>query len=446
MLHKWLFKRIDNSALIVFRVIFGTLLVAQAWGSIITGYIKNRVLPTVDFTFSFIGFDFIQPLPGKWSYVFYIVMGIFGVGVTIGYKYKYSMGLFTVMWTWLYLFQKTFYNNHYYLLILLCIFMWMAPANRYFSVDVKQNPSLKKLSMPRWVPLFVIGQMIIVYTFAAVAKIYPDWLDQTFPAILMHTREHYPVIGPILQEPWVIASITYFGIFFDLLVAPLMLWKKTRVPVFCLAIFFHIFNSVVFQIGIFPYLALGLFIFFFPPKVIHKYLIYKKPFYTKDEIQTPRYHKALVSFFAIWFIIQLALPLRHWFIKGNVLWTEEGHRMSWRMMLRNRSGTSIYKVVDKATGDTTIVDKSQYLTEAQSRSVSSKPDMIWQFCQYLKEDYAKKGKEIKIFVDCKVSINGKKKLRLIDPNVDMAKAKWDYFFHNEWLLPEDSEKTKSTKE
>lgn len=441
MLNKWLFKRIDNSPLIFFRVVFGTLLVAEAWGSIISGFVKEHLIAP-QFTFNFIGFDFIQPLPGNWMYVYYILMGIFGVGVAIGYKYKYSIGFYTVMWTCVYLMQKSFYNNHSYLLILLCIFMWMAPAARNFSVDAKQKPSLRRISMPHWISLFIIVQMLIVYTFAAIAKIYPDWMNETFPAILMHSRKHYPIIGPILQQPWVIFGVTYFGFLFDLLIAPLILWKKTRVPAFCLAVFFHIFNSGVFLIGIFPYLALALFVFFFPPKTIHRYLVYKKPFYSGDEIKTPNYRNALLSFFALWFIVQLALPLRHWFIKDDVLWTEEGHRLSWRMMLRQRSGISTYKVVNKTSGKATFIDKSDYLDDGQMGSVATKPDMIWQFCQRLKKDYAEKGKDIKIFVNCKVSINNKPRQQLIDPKVDMAQAKWNYFFHNEWLLPEKKEKTK----
>lgn len=435
MLNRCLFKRIDNSPLIVFRIIFGLLIIAQSWGSILTGYIKNRILPA-KVTFNFIGFDFIQPLPGNWIYVFYFVMGVFGVGVLLGYKYRVSIAGFTLMWIYTYLMQKVGYNNHYYLLILLSIFMWMAPANRYFSIDVKNNPTLQKLSMPRWISLFIILQMGIVYTFAAVAKIYPDWLEGRVATILMTGKVHYPIIGSLLQDNWVIEFITYFGIFFDLLITPLMLWKRTRTVTFCIAIFFHLFNSIVFQIGIFPYLALGLFIFFFPTKIIHSYFLKKKPFYEEGKIELPHYRKVLLSFLGIWFIIQLFLPLRHWFIKGNVLWTEEGHRLSWRMMLRTRSGHSTFRVVDKKTGESTFIKKSDYLTNRQIIATATKPDIIWQFSQYLKKEYAAKGVDVAIYVKAWVSINRHKEQLLIKPEVDMGQVRWNYFFHNDWLMPE----------
>jgi len=67
--------------------------------------------------------------------------------------------------------------------------------------------------------------------------------------------------------------------------------------------------------------------------------------------------------------------------------------------------------------------------------VASKPDVIWQYCQRIKEDFAKEGKQVAIYVDCRIRVNGGGLNRLIDPDVDMANAKWDYFWHNDWLMP-----------
>lgn len=437
-INKWLFKRVDNSSLLVFRIVFGFLIIAQSWGSILTGYLKNNILPA-HFTFNFIGFDFIQPLPGYGMYAFYIIMGLFGVGVLVGYKYRLSIIMFTLMWWYTYLMQKSAYNNHYYLLLLLCIFMMIVPAHKYASLDAKNNPSLKKIDMPNWVPIIFILQMGIVYTYAAIAKIYPDWLDGTVAKNLMAAKAHYPLIGSLLQKPFSIFAVTYFGIFFDLLIVPLMLWKKVRKYVFVFAVFFHLFNSIVFQIGIFPYLALGLFVFFFPPETIHRLFLKKKEFYQKDEISIPKYSSYFKSFLVIWFIIQIALPVRHWFIKGDVLWTEEGHRMSWRMMLRSRSGVSTFRVVNKVTGEETRIDKNQYLIGKQMSSTANKPDVIWQFAQRLKKEYANKGEDVAIYVKAWVRVNGQKARVLIDPEVDLGAVKWNYFGHNNWVLLYDSD-------
>jgi len=439
MLNQWLFKRVDNSALIIFRIIFGVLITLEAWGAIFTGWIK-RTLIDPQVTFNFIGLDFLQPLPGNGMYFYYAIMGLFGVFVALGYKYKFSIASYTLMWSGVYFMQKSSYNNHYYLLILICIFMLLIPAHRYFSVDAKQNPSIKKTSMPNWVNFFIILQLWIVYTFASVAKFYPDWLDGTVPHLLMQSKQHYWLIGDFLQKDWVPMVITYFGLVFDLIIIPCLLWKPTRKPIFIAAIFFHLFNSFVFQIGIFPYLSLAFCLFFFPVETIQKRFLPKKKLYTKEEISIPNYQPVLLGFFVLWFVVQISLPLRHWFIQDNVLWTEEGHRLSWRMMLRSKSGNSTFTVVNHTTGKRIVIPKRNYLSKKQMRSISTKPDVIWQFCQRIKKEYQEKGEDISIYVNARVSVNRRPHESLIDTKVDMAKAEWNYFFHNDWILPSKLEK------
>ena len=87
-----------------------------------------------------------------------------------------------------------------------------------------------------------------------------------------------------------------------------------------------------------------------------------------------------------YFIVQLLLPIRHHFIQDNVIWTEEGHRMSWRMMLRTKSGIVKYKVIDKSNNNEIPININEYLSKKQSRIASTKPDVIWQFAQYLKKN------------------------------------------------------------
>jgi hypothetical protein len=435
MLNKWLFTRTDNSALIMFRMLFGLLLAIEAIGAIFTGWVKRAFIEP-EFTFNFIGFDFLQPLPGNGMLWYYGIMGLFGIFVMLGFKYRLSIFMYTIMWAAVYLMQKSSYNNHYYLLMLLCFLMILLPAHRYASIDVWKKPELKKLSMPRWVWLLLVVQMTIVYTYAAVAKIYPDWFDATLPGILMTARRDYWLIGDFLQQTWVHYTIAWFGFLFDLLIIPLLLWKRTRIFAFLAAVFFHLFNSLIFHIGIFPYLALAFTIFFFPPEKINGLFLWKKPYYSGNEVEVPEYKTPLLIFFSIWFLVQLALPVRHWFFKDDVLWTEEGHRLSWRMMLRSKSGRIQFKVVDKARPqDTILVQTSKYLSPKQQRAVSTKPDMIWQFAQHLEEEFELTGKEVEIYVDSKVSVNGRSYQPFIDPNVDLAAKKWDHFGHHDWILP-----------
>ncbi|NMH88933.1 HTTM domain-containing protein [Flavivirga algicola] len=433
MLNQWLFKNIDNSALIVFRIIFGLLCFLESVGAIFTGWVK-KTLVEPEFTFSFIGFEWLQPLPGSGMYFYYVIMGIFALGIMLGYKYRLSALCFTIMWAATYLMQKSSYNNHYYLLMLLSGIMVCLPAHRYASIDVKQNPKLKSLSMPHWCRLVIVLQLFIVYTYASIAKLYPDWLDTTVIELLMKGKAHYSLVGNVLQLKWLHYVLAYGGIVFDGLIVPLLLFKPTRKYAFMASIFFHLFNSFVFQIGIFPYLSLAFTLFFFEPKTIQKLFLKKKPFYSSNEVVIPKFKTPLLALFSIYFLIQIGLPLRHHFIEGDVLWTEEGHRLSWRMMLRSKIGRTSYRVKNKDSGKSTFISLDDYLTRKQRRSASTKPDVIWQFSQHLKQKFQNDGQEVAIYVDSKISVNGKPYKTLIDPGVDLANVEWDTFKHSNWIL------------
>lgn len=437
-MHKLLFKHIDNSALIVFRIIFGFLIFMESIGSIYTGWIRRTLIEPQQ-TFSFIGFEWLQPLPGNGMYFYYGVMGLCGLLVMVGYKYRWSIIVFTILWTGTYLMQKSSYNNHYYLLILLSTMMVFQPAHKYLSVDARLHPEIKMISMPRWCALIFIFQMFIVYTYGAIAKIYPDWLDATVAEVLMKGKKDLFLVGEILQQKWTHYTIAYVGILFDALIIPLLLWKPTRKFAFFASIFFHLFNSYVFQIGIFPYLSLALVLFFFPTKTIHRIFLKRKPYYDEEEVIVPSYHKPFVAVFIIYFIVQIGLPLRHWFFKDDVLWTEEGHRLSWRMMLRAKSGHTTFRVIDAETNVQIPIQIEDYLSKKQLRTVSTKPDVIWQFAQRLKKMFAEKGQDVKVYVNSSIRVNGGELRQLIDPEVDLGSVKWHPFKHSEWLRPSKQE-------
>ncbi|MEM9647957.1 MAG: HTTM domain-containing protein [Bacteroidota bacterium] len=434
MINQFLFKRIDNAQLIVFRVFYGLLVSAECYGAIATGWVR-RTLIEPKFTFSFIGFEWLQPLPGNGMYIYFAIMGTLGVLITLGYRYRLSAFAFAIMWTGVYLMQKTSYNNHYYLLMLLGYIMALFPASRDFSLDAKHNPNFRSQSMPNWIRWTIILQLFIVYTYASVAKLYGDWLDFSIIEILMKSKKDYWLIGELLQEKWVHKIIAFFGIFYDLLIVPALLWKPSRKIALALSVFFHLFNSIVFQIGIFPYLSLAFIVFFFPPQTIRNIFLKIKTVSINASPIIPKHKNIILYGLGAYFIIQVLLPLRHHIFQDDVLWTEEGHRLSWRMMLRSRSGLVTFKVLNKDTGKGSHINLEDYLTKKQRRKVACYPDFLWQFAQHLKKEYAAKGEDIQVFASSKVRVNNSKYSEFIDPTVDLANIPWKHFAHNEWIKP-----------
>ena len=444
MLNRFLFQKIDNSPLIIFRIFLGILIACEGFGAIMTGWVR-RTLVEPAFTFNFIGFEFLQPLPGMGMYFYFALMGVLGIMIAIGYKYRWSTVAFALLWWGVYLMQKTSYNNHYYLLALIASIMCFLPAHRAYSVDAKQNPEIRSDGMYAYVKWVIILQLFIVYTYAAVAKLYGDWLDFTFLKLLMEGKSHYWLVGDLFKVAWFQKFIGISGFLFDLLVIPALLWKPTRNFAFGCAVFFHLFNSIVFQIGIFPYMALAFTVFFYEPETIRRIFFKKKNPFQDSSLQIPKFKNALLIIAGIYFVFQIGLPVRHHFFQDDVLWTEEGHRLSWRMMLRSRSGNASFLIVDKKTKKSKHAKLSNYLTSKQRKKVGCYPDFMWQFAQHLKKEHAARGEDIEVYVNAKVRINGRPPAQLTDKNVDLANIPWEHFRHSDWILPSTLHKTAEKK-
>lgn len=414
-------------------MIFGFLILAESWGAIMTGWVR-KVFVEPSFNFSFIGFEWLSILHGEEMYYYFFVMGIMGILVMLGLFYRVGIITFLVMWSAVYLAQKSHYNNHYYLLMLLSMLMAIVPANAYKSIDAKRNPNIKSTTCPQWCLWIFALQMSLVYFYGGVAKMYPDWVEAKPIGMWFRSKSNYFLIGPLLAKEWFQLFISYAGIAFDTLIAPALIWKRTRKIAFVATILFHVFNSAIFQVGIFPYMGIAFGLFFFAPEVVSRIFFKKKMI--DNSIQNHTTNKWMVAVLAIWFAIQIALPLRHWFYPSNVYWTEEGHRLAWRMMLRVKYGYVSFKVVNPDTGEEWEVKPKDFVSSDQVSSIATKPDMCWQFVQWLKAYYAEQGlNNIEIYANGKANLNGNGYAPLYNSEVNLAILQWKQFEHSDWLLP-----------
>ena len=108
----WL-EEIDNSQLILMRIILGLVIAADAFGGIATGW-TYRAFVEPNFTFTFMGFEWLQVFVGKPMYAVYGIFGICGLLIALGAYYRIATIGAAVAWTMIYFAQKTNYNNHYY--------------------------------------------------------------------------------------------------------------------------------------------------------------------------------------------------------------------------------------------------------------------------------------------------------------------------------------------
>jgi hypothetical protein len=118
---------------------------------------------------------------------------------------------------------------------------------------------------------------------------------------------------------------------------------------------------------------------------------------------------------------QAIFPLRHFAYPGYVGWDEAGHNFSWHMKLRGKNGKVIFTVKDPDSKKTKEIDAQRYLTKRQIDKMSTRPYLLLQFAHFLRDYYTLPNeKPAQVFAQTRVSVNGRKSQRLIDPKVNLA--------------------------
>ena len=357
-----------------------------------------------------------------------------------GLFYRIAAWLLFLFFSYWYLLDETRYLNHLYLTALVAFLLAYIPAHRAKSIDIRRKPELESQTVPAWCLWILQIQVGIVYVYAGIAKINADWLQGEPIRQWLANRSDYPLIGSWLDTEIAVIFFGYGGLLFDLLVVPALLWKKTRVWALVAVIFFNVSNKILFNIGIFTVLMFGATLLLLPPDWPRKLGLFFFPL--KDSKPKPisypisfNIQKATTLFFLAYISFQLLFPFRHWLYPGNVNWTEEGHRFSWRMKLRQKRALANFIATNPKTGETWIIDQTQYLSSKQRSMVGRWPDMCIQFAHFIERELKREGHgEIEIRVTSLVSLNGREPEYLIDPDLDLTQIQRT-LKHQEWLLP-----------
>ncbi len=458
MLRSALFQPVDIASLVVFRIGFGLIMLWEVWRYWTHGWIERYFIQPGYF-FKYYGFEWVQPWDGNGMYIHFFVLGVLAFLVVVGLFYRVAMILFTLGFGYVFLLDQTRYLNHFYLVILVSILMCVLPANRAFSIDALLRSSLRSNTIPAWTVWSLRIQFEILYVFAGIVKINPDWLRLEPLSLWLAKRTDFPVIGYLFVETWVVAIAAYGVILLHIIGGPLLLWPRTRIWVFSLYVIFHTMNHFLFSIGIFPWFTLFATLIFFESdwprrlKATAFSVVDKLKGDARSATGTPmRYvaegcasmnlsgygikQRMIIGLLALWLAFQILIPLRHLLYPGNVSWTEEGHRFAWQMKLRSKKGEAIFTIKDPFTNKSWETLPTLYLTRKQVRKMTCRPDMVLQFAHHLADIWAKeKGHpNVEVHANVKCSLNRRRRALLLDPERDLAKEKRT-LGHADWILP-----------
>ncbi|SEJ72874.1 Vitamin K-dependent gamma-carboxylase [Dyadobacter sp. SG02] len=442
----YLQKYTSAAPLAVFRAIFGLMLVISTGRFMVLGWVRELYI-SPQFFFPFYGFEFVKPL-GEWTYLLFAVCGISALLVAIGWHYRLASVALFLSFTYIELMDKSTYLNHYYFVSLLCFMLIFLPANAMFSVDARQNKALRAGQIPAWCIDSIRVIVCMLYCYAGIAKLNSDWLLEALPMkIWLPAKNDTPVIGPLFNHLETAYIFSWIGCVYDLSVGFLLWNRRTRPFAYTSVVVFHLLTSLLFPIGMFPYIMIVTALVFFPA-TFHQKLIdgFGRAFRLQTAITKPtgRYRfptllqPAVYTVFILFFVFQIIFPFRYLLYPNELFWTEEGYRFSWRVMLMEKAGYTQFTVMD-ATGKHRVVNNNDFLTRLQEKMMSTQPDMILQYAHMLRDHYAARGfTQPQVYVDSYVALNGRTGKPLVAPDVDLAQQS-DSFRHKSWITPFNNE-------
>jgi vitamin K-dependent gamma-carboxylase len=407
------------------------------------------------FHFKYWGFEWVQAWPATGMYLHFAALAVLALLIALGLFYRTAIVLFFLGFTYVELIDVTTYLNHYYLVSLLSLLLVFLPANAAWSLDVKRRPGLARSSVPAFQLSLLRAQVAIVYLFAGLAKLQPDWLLYAQPLnIWLNARSDFPLLGAWFGAPWMAHGMSWAGFLFDTSIPLWLSLRRTRGLAYAALIGFHCMTRALFPIGMFPVIMVLSALVFFPadwPRRLAARIasalplggrvlapIALPPAPSADRARGWLLRAGLAAA-CVHVAVQALLPLRHHVYGGNVLWHEQGMRFAWKVMVRAKSGSVTYVAHSPSAGRTFHVAPARYLTSFQEREMSGQPDLIAQLARRIAADLRARGyADVEVRADVVASLNGRRPARLIDPDVDLSRTA-DGLSRAAYVLPGPSE-------
>ncbi|XP_017841884.1 vitamin K-dependent gamma-carboxylase [Drosophila busckii] len=439
----WLERPVDGAALGIFRMLFGAAMlidIAEERGG---GQLDVRFGEPQHCHFPL--FNGMRALDYPSMGCVYLLLWLGALGIMLGYRFRLSCTSFVLCYWYIFLLDKPAWNNHSYLFGLTGSMLLFTQANCYCSLDCWLNPALRQ-PVPYWNYFLIKFQFFILYMYAGLKKFSPEWLS----GYAMSSLSHHWIFAPFRQlldaELIDLLIIHWFTAIFDLTIAFFMTCEKTRWWVTPFMISFHLMNSRLFSIGMFPWVCLAevpLFFGFDWPRRLRKSGASAA---ATSAVQSAAGYKAQLRCCLIltYCALQLFMPYSHFITKGYNNWTNGLYGYSWDMMVHSYDTvlTSI-KVVDN---DNQQVHHLNPYAFTEYDRWTKYADMAKQYAQCIErnllEDKLKQpaksplgSANISIYFDIWCSMNRRFQQRTFDPRVDLLQAPWSPFTRTPWSLP-----------
>lgn len=419
-------QKIDAHALALFRILFFAILFWELLRKINQNiFYAKYIWPKVLFPYEFFSF---LPRPSEQFLVLMLVLwGGSALCGLLGICFRWSAIVGFLSYTYIFLLDQSYYNNHYYLISLfLFLFCWVDADAKYSLSNHLRKRKPRKIAS--WQLELFKWQMLIVFFYGGMAKLNTDWI-QGYPLSLwmseMLSRAGLDsiVVGRFIDLHALAIIMSWAGLVINFFVEPALLFKRWKIWAALILICFHLANWKLFQIGVFPFLGIGSLVLFFN-RDNRNYNLLPNRFPVKV--------KLVGAVLASFVVFQLIFPLRHWLYEGHVNWTTEGYPFSWRMKLDNRNSVRYQVVARDVQRDTyEVLPLFPFVNRAQRIFLSTSPIQNRRLASFLSNMLSYEN-EIRFVM--KISHNGRKPREIINSSIDLAREPVKLLSSYDWVL------------
>lgn len=431
----WLVSPADGHVFGLFRIIFGLFMAYYCLYLRRIHFVEKGLLaPRIQFKYD--GLAFIERMPAPYMNAILLGMGICALLLALGLWMRFAGWFFALGLAYFFLQEKSYYNNHIYLFILMALLFTFTNADRFLSVGGNKGYGPW---IPRWQLFIFQFQILIVYFFGGVAKLTYDWIFRQEPVrtlLYEHiTPDHW--LAPLLKNELAVYLWAYGGFAIDFF-APILLWyKPLRKYAFGFFVFFHLANSQIFSdISIFPFVMLGTMVLFFDTHEI-PFLRRLAARRSATDVAPAAAGWKKASLFA-YFAFQLLFPLRGFFLPNPLDYTTIGNRFSWRMKVDTRKPVEFNVLLtDPASGQSARVEVNKFINEMQMTCITMDPRALRDFARMIQRESARLNNRpnCKVKAAIKFSYNGGPVQYFVDPSVDLTQVDYSPFEELAWVIP-----------
>jgi hypothetical protein len=165
-----------------------------------------------------------------------VLWGVGGICFLIGWRTRSAGVLLTIVFAVQLVLDQQTYSNHLYLLALVVAWLTVADSGAAWSVDARRRP---RAAVPAW-PVFLLqAQTSVVYAYAALSKVTPDYLSGLALAPFVPLQDWVGLIG-LPAAATLVLLMSWAAIPLEAVLA-IFLWSpRHRIAVALLGVVLHI--------------------------------------------------------------------------------------------------------------------------------------------------------------------------------------------------------------